>query len=116
MTAWARISTAGSTPVAVFRRARVPGQMSSECGVLDSPARLELLTPHVVVLSVPSWEEYRATLDDGRTGGVYARPGVIRPQAAGVSLTTAAPCDPEGVKTRTVATQLLVCSSAVRDR
>jgi len=50
MRAVARITTAASTPFAVFRRDWVPGQMSSGCGILDSPAGLELLTPEVVAL------------------------------------------------------------------
>jgi len=49
MRALARVSTAASTPLAVFRRDWVHGQMFSDCGVLDSPAGLELLTPDVVV-------------------------------------------------------------------
>ena len=63
-----------------------------------------------------SGDEYQATLDDGRTGGVYALPGVIRPRAAGVRLASAASCDTELVETGTVDTRLFVCSSAVRDR
>jgi len=39
---------------------------------------------------VISGDEYRATLDDGRTSGVYALPGVIRPRVAGVYPTSAA--------------------------
>jgi len=46
----ARLSRAAATPLAVFRRDWVPGQMSSECGVLVSPAGLELPTPDVVAL------------------------------------------------------------------
>jgi len=65
---------------------------------------------------VASGDEYRATLDDGSTGGVYALPGVIRPRAAGVRLTSAASCEPEVVETRTVDTRLFVCLSAVRDQ
>ena len=53
--------------------------MSSECGVLDSPAGLEPQTPDVVALSVASRDQYCATLHDGSTGGVYALPGVICP-------------------------------------
>jgi len=50
MRALARVTTAANTPVAVFRRDWVRGQMSSVCGVLYSPAGLELLTPDVVAL------------------------------------------------------------------
>ena len=50
MMALARVTTAASTPLAVFRRDGVFGQMSSWCGALDSPAGLELLTPDVVAL------------------------------------------------------------------
>jgi len=78
--------------------------MASAGGVLDLPAGLELLTSDVVALSVASGDEYRATLDDGSTAGVYALPGVIRPRAGGIGLTSAASCDPEGVETRTVDT------------
>jgi len=46
----ARVTRAASTPLAVFCRDWVPGQMSSESGVLDSPAGLELLTPDLVAL------------------------------------------------------------------
>ena len=46
----ARVTTAASTPLPVFRRDWVPGQRSSESGVLDSPAGLELITPDVVAL------------------------------------------------------------------
>jgi len=79
MRALACVTRAPSTPLAVFRHDWVPGQMSSECGILDSPAGLELLTPDVVALWVASGDEYQATLDDGSTGGVYALPGVICP-------------------------------------
>jgi len=116
MRALARVTTAATTPLAVFRRDWVPGQMSTECGVLDSPAGLELLTPDVVALGVASGDQYRATLDDGSTSGVYPLSGVIRPRAAGVRLMSAASCDLEVVETRTVDTRLFVCSSAVRDR
>jgi len=58
----------------------------------------------------------RATLDDGSPGGVYALPGVIRPQAAGVRIKSAASWDPELVETRTVDTRLFVCLPAVPDR
>jgi len=50
MGALAHLTTAAATPVAVFRCDWVPGEKSSECGVLDSLARLELLTPDVVAL------------------------------------------------------------------
>jgi len=50
MRALARVTEAAATPLAVFRSDWVTGQMSTECGVLDSPAGLELLTPEVVVL------------------------------------------------------------------
>jgi len=89
--------------------------MSSECGVVDSLAGLELLTPELVALSVASRDEYRATLDDQSTRGVYALPGVIRPRAGGVHLTSAASCDPEVVATPTVNTRLFVCLSTDRD-
>jgi len=104
MRALARVTTAPSTPLAVFHRNWVPGQMSSECGVLDSPAGLELLTPDVVAPCVASGDQYRATLDEGSTGGVNALSGVIRPRAAGVRPMRAASCDPEVVETRTVDT------------
>jgi len=64
---------------------------------------------------VASGDKYRATLNEESTGGVYALPGVIHPQAAGVGITSAASCDPEVVETRTVDTRLFVRSSAVRD-
>ena len=76
---------------------------------------LTLLTPAVVALSVARGDEYRATLGDGSTGGLYALPGVIGPRAACVHLTTAAPFDPEVVETLTVDTRSVVCSSAIRD-
>jgi len=50
MRALARVTRTTSTPLAVFRRDWVPGKMSSECGILDSQAGLELLTPEVVAL------------------------------------------------------------------
>jgi len=50
MGALARVPRAASTPLAVFRRDWVPGQMSSESGVLNWPAGLELLTPDVEAL------------------------------------------------------------------
>jgi len=50
MRALPRVTAGASTPLAVFRRDWVPDQMSSECGILDSPAGLELLTPDVVAL------------------------------------------------------------------
>jgi len=50
MRALASVSTAASTPLAVFRRDWVPGQISSECGILEPPAGVELLTPDVVAL------------------------------------------------------------------
>jgi len=50
-------------------------------------------------------------------GGVYALPWIIRRGAAGVRLTGAAPCDPEGVETRTGETRVFACRlSAVRER
>ena len=116
MRALARVTTAASTPVAVFRRDGVFSKMCSLCGVLDPPAGLELLSPDVVTLRVASGDGYRATLDDRSTGGVYALLGTTRPRAAGVRLTRAASCDPDVVETRTVDTRLFVCPSAVRDR
>jgi len=100
----ARVSTAASTPLVVFRRDWVPGKISTECGVLDSPAGLRLLIPDVVALGVGSGDEYLATLDDGSTGRVYALPGIIRARAAGDRLTSAASSDPEVVETHTVDT------------
>jgi len=94
----ARVTTAGNTPLVVFRRDWVPGQMSSDRGVLDWPAGRELLTRDVVALCVASGDQYRATLDHGSPGGVYTLPGVIHPPAAGVRLTSAASCDPWWLK------------------
>jgi len=116
MRAWAPVTTSVSTPLAVLCRDWVPGQMSSECDLLDSPAGLELLTPEIVALGVASRDEYRATLDDGSTGGVYALPGVIRPRAVGLRLTSAASCDPEVFQTCTVDTRLFLCFSAIWDQ
>jgi len=113
----ARVITAASAPVAIFRRELVPGQMCSCCGVLGSPGGLELLTPDVVTLWVASGDEYGGTLEDVNVGGVYALPWIIRRGAAGVRLTGAAPCDPEVVETRTVETRVFACRlSAVRER
>jgi len=112
----ARVTPAASTPLAVFRRDWVPGQMSSACGILDSQAGLKLLTPDVVALFLASGDEYRATLNDRSTGGVYALPGIIYPRAAGVPLTRAASCQPQVLETRTLDTRLFVSLSAVRDR
>jgi len=112
----ARVPIAASTPVLVFRRDWVPSQISSQCGVLYSPTGLEHLTDDVVAVSLASGDDYRATLDDGSTGGVYPLPGVIRPRAAGVCLTSAASREREVVETGTVDTPLVVCSSAFRDR
>ena len=90
--------------------------MSSWCGVLDSLAGLEPLSPDVVALSVASGAEYHATLDDSGTDGAYALLGTTRPRAAGVRLTSAATCDTQVVATRTLDTQVFVRTCAVRDR
>jgi len=112
----ARVITAASAPVAIFRHELVPGQMSLCSGVLGSRGALELLTPDVVTLWVASGDEYGGTLDDVNVGGVYALPWFIRRGAAGVRLTGAAPCDPEGVETRGVETPVFACClSAVRE-
>jgi len=112
----ARVITAASAPVAIFRHELVPGQMCSCCGVLGTPGGVELLTPDVVRLWVASGDEYRGTLEDVNVGGVYALPWIIRRGAAGVRLTGAPPCDPEMVETRTVETRVLACRlSAVRE-
>ena len=112
MRALARVTTAASTPLAVFRRDKVFSKMCSWCGVLDSPAGLELLSPDVVALWVASGDGYHTTLDDRSTGGVYALPGTTRPRAAGVRLTCGTSCDPEVVETCTVDARLFVCPSA----
>jgi len=67
----ARVITAASAPVAIFRSELVPGQMCSCCGVLGSPGELELLTTDVVTLWVASGDEYGGTLEDVNVGGVY---------------------------------------------
>jgi len=70
-----------------------------------------------VTLWVASGDEYGGTLEDVNVGGVYTLPWVIRRGAAGVRLTGAAPCDPEGGETRTVETWVFACRlSAVRER
>jgi len=102
--------------MAVFRGDWVPGQRGWEYGVLDWPTGLEVITPDVVVLSVASGDEYRATRDDSSTGGRYTLLGFILPRAHAVRLTSAPSCDPEVVGTRTVYTRSSVCGSAVRDR
>ena len=57
--------------VTVFRREVVTRHMHPGCGVLSSPVGgLELLTPEVVTLGIPSGDEYRAVLDDKNVGGV----------------------------------------------
>jgi len=113
----ARVITAASAPVAIFRRELVPGQMCSCCGVVGSPEGLELLTPDLMTLWVARSDEYGGTLEDENLGGVYALPWIIRRGAAGVRLTGAAPCDPEVVETRTVETRVFACRlSAVRER
>jgi len=113
----ARVITAASAPVAIFRRELVPGQMSSCCGVLGSRGGLELLTPDVVTLWVASGDEYGSTLEDVNVGGVYALPWIIRRGAAGVRLTGATPCDPEVVETHGVETPVFAsCLSPVRER
>jgi hypothetical protein len=116
MRALARVTTAASAPLAVLRRDLGSGKMSSWRGVLDSRVGLELLTPDAVVLWLVSGDETRPTLDDGNTGGVYDLPGIIRPPAARVRLTSPVSCDPEVVETRTVDTRLFARLSAVRDR
>ena len=91
--------------------------MCSCCGILGSPAGLELLTPDVVTLWVASGDEYGGTLEEVNFGGVYALPWIIRRGGAGVRLTGTAPCDPEVVETRTVETRVFACRlSAVRER
>jgi len=113
----ARVITAASAPVAIFRRELVPGQMCSYRGVLGSPGGLELLTPDVVTPWVASGDEYGGALEDVNVGGVYVPPWIIRRGAAGVRLTGAAPCDPEVVETRTVETRVFACHlSAVCER
>ena len=87
---------AALAPVAVFHRELVLGQLCSYCAVLKSPGGLELLTADVVV-------------EDVNVGGVCALPWIIRREPARVCLTSAAPCDPEVVETRTVETRLFAC-------
>jgi len=112
----ARVITAASAPVAIFGYELVPGQTCSYCGVLGSPGGLELLTPDVVTLCVASGDKYGGKLEDVNVGGVYALPWIIRRGAAGVRLTSAAPCNPEVVETRTVETRVFACClSAVRE-
>jgi len=113
----ARVITAASAPVAIFRRELVPGQMCSCCVVLGWLGELQLLTPDVVTLWVASRDEYGGTLEDVNVGGVYALPWIIHHGAAGVRLTGPAPCNPDVVETRTVKTRLFACRlSAVGER
>ena len=113
----ARIITAASAPVTIFRSELVPGQMCSCCGVLGLPGGLDLLTPDVVTLWVASGDEYGGTLEDVNLGGVYPLPWIIRRGAAGVRLTGAAPCHPELVETRRVETWVFACRlSTVREQ
>jgi len=93
-----------SAPMAIFPSNLVPGKMCSCHGVLRSVGGLDLLTADVVALWVASGDEYGGTLEDLNVGGVYALPWIIGRRAAGVRLTGADPCDPEGVETRTVET------------
>ena len=113
MRALACITPASSTSLGVLRPDWVHTQMSSECGVPDSPAGLELLTPDLVALRVASGDEYRPTLDDESTGGVNALLGAIRTRIPGVRLMSTASYDAEVVETGTVDTQLSLCSSPV---
>jgi len=66
----ARVITAASAPVAMFRRELVRGQMCSCCGVLGSLGGHELLTPAVVTPWVASGDEYSGSLEDVNVGGV----------------------------------------------
>ena len=55
----------------MFGRELVTRLLHLGCGVLSSPVGgLELLTPDVVTLGIPSGDEYRAVLDDKNVGGV----------------------------------------------
>ena len=55
----------------MFRRELVTRLMRPGSGVLSSPVGgLELLTPDVVTLGIPSGDEYCAVLDNGNVGGV----------------------------------------------
>jgi len=113
----ARVITAASAPVAIFRRELVPGPMCLCCGVLGWPGGLQLLTPDVVTLWVASVDQYGGTLEDVNVGGVYALPWIIRPGADGVRRTGTAPCNPEVVEAPTVETRVFACRlSAVRER
>jgi len=105
----ARVITAASAPVAIFRCELVPGKMGACCGVLGSPGGLELLTPDVVTLWVASGDEYGGKLEDVNVGRVYALPWIIRCGATRVRLTGAAPGDLEVVETRTVETLVFAC-------
>ena len=108
MRALARVTTATSTPVAVFCHDGGFSRMCLSCGVLDPSTGLELLSPHVVTLWVSSKDGYRATLDYWSTGRVYALQGTTRPWGAGVCLTRAATCDPDVVEIRIVNQWLFV--------
>ena len=88
--------------------------MRPGCGVLSSPVGgLELLTPDVVTLGIPSGDEYRAVLDDKNVGGVKALPGIILTRATGVCWTKAVSCDPELVEIGTILSSWFPCLSAV---
>jgi len=113
----ARVITSASAPMAIFRRDLVPGKMCSCRGVLGSVGGLQILTADLVALWVASGDEYGGTLEDLNVGGVYALPWIIRRGAARVRLTSATPCDPKVVETRTVKTRLWARRlSAVRER
>ena len=61
----------------------------------------------VIVLGMPTGDEYRTMLDDGNVAGVKPLPGVIVTQAAGVFGTIATSCEPELVEIRTVLGRLV---------
>ena len=107
-------SISPSTPVTVFRRELITCGTDTVPLVLGSPSGLELLIPDVVVLGMPSGDEYRATLDDGNVAGNQGLPGVMVTRAAGVRGTIAASCEPELVEIRTVLGRMFPCLSTNR--
>jgi len=100
--------------VAVFCRQLNTCRTDTVPLVLRSPGVLELLIPDVVVLGMPSGDEYRAMLDDGNVAGDTGLPGVMVTRATGVHGTIGAYCEPQLVEIGIVLGRLFLYISTNR--
>jgi len=101
-------------PVTVFRSELITCWTNTVPLVLGSAGGLELLVPDIVVLGMPSGDEYRAMLDDGNVTEDKALLEVMVTGAAGVGGTIAASCEPELVEIHTVLGRFFLCVSTNR--